>query len=245
MKGSRRALMPRLEGKKARQRDPGERVRALPIGSKTLSRLLLSLGAALLVATGILALSQPQPEPGQTFHPEAILTAHNSEQRSTPAAASGPSNTPVRIAPITRLRIPTIEVDAAVVVKGLDENGAMETPDGPWDVAWYDFSARPGTGSNVVFSGHVDHQAVGPAVFWDLSKLQPDSVVEVHLEDGAVYRYRVIAKDTVDVATAPVAQIVGPTPTDSVTLITCAGRFDRTTQTYDQRLVVRAERVHD
>jgi LPXTG-site transpeptidase (sortase) family protein len=267
MKGTRRAPMLRLERKTARQRDPGERVRALLLlglgmaalcvdtarrclvlsrkphfGRKALSRLLLSLGTTLLVITLILAIYQP--EPSRTFN-EAILTARSSEQRSVPAAVPGPSSTPVSTAAITRLRIPTIGVDAAVVVKGLDGDGAMETPDDPWEVAWYDFSARPGTGSNVVFAGHVDHRDVGPAVFWDLEKLQPDSLIEVHLDDAVVYRYRVIAKDTVDVATAPVAQIVGPTPTDSVTLITCAGSFDQTTQEYDQRLVLRAERVRD
>jgi len=268
MKGTRRAPRLKLKPKRASRRDLVDRARALLLlgvgmvalcvetarhrrllsrqpqfGRTMLSRLLLGLGATLLITTLILAMNQPAPN--RAFNPEAFSTARSSEQRSAPAAVAGPTRTPESTAAITRLRIPAIEVDATVVVKGLDGDGRMEAPNGPWDVAWYDFSAQPGMGSNVVFAGHVDHQAVGPAVFWNLGKLQPDNVVEVHLDDGAVYRYRVIAKDTVDVATAPVRQIVGPTPTDSLTLITCAGTFDPTTQRYDQRLVVRAERARD
>jgi hypothetical protein len=48
----------------------------------------------------------------------------------------------------------------------------MPSPDNAWDVAWYDFSARPGAGSNAVFSGHVDYHDVGPAVFWNLRDLR-------------------------------------------------------------------------
>ncbi len=268
MKGSRRTPVVRLDPRRFRQRNAAHRASTLlllglgmaaicvdaarlhllpsrkpRVGRKALSWLLLSLSATFLVIAGILVLYRP--EPSRTFNPEAILSARSSTKRSVPAGAPKPSSTAVSTAAITRLRIPTIGVDADVVVEGLDEDGAMENPDGPWDVAWYDFSARPGTGSNVVFAGHVDHRDIGPAVFWDLGKLKPDTIIEVHLKDAAVYRYRVIAKDTVDVATAPVAQIVGPTQTDSVTLITCTGNFDQTTQEYDQRLVVRAERVHD
>jgi len=40
-----------------------------------------------------------------------------------------------------------------------------------------------------------------------------------------------------------VAEIVGATPAEVVTLITCSGTFDRQTRQYSDRLVVRAERA--
>jgi hypothetical protein len=49
--------------------------------------------------------------------------------------------------------------------------------------------------------------------------------------------------NTFDAASAPIDQIVGPTATDSLTFITCAGTFDTTTRQYDKRLVVRAEKA--
>jgi sortase (surface protein transpeptidase) len=40
-----------------------------------------------------------------------------------------------------------------------------------------------------------------------------------------------------------VDQIVGATPEEVITLITCSGTFSSATHQYDKRLVVRAERV--
>jgi sortase (surface protein transpeptidase) len=54
--------------------------------------------------------------------------------------------------------IPRIGIDTPVAVKGLD-------PNAPGDVAWYDFTARPGQDGNAAFSGHADYHDYGPAVF--------------------------------------------------------------------------------
>jgi LPXTG-site transpeptidase (sortase) family protein len=158
-------------------------------------------------------------------------------------ASAAPSSAPGVHPAVTRLVIPAIAVNAPVVVKGIDDQHAMETPDGPAQVAWYDFSSRPGTGGNAVFAGHVDYKDVGPAVFWRLEELKPGDLIEAHLDDGTTFHFRVTSKETFDATTAPVKQIVGPTSKDSVTLITCTGQFDWLTQRYDQRLVVRAELV--
>jgi LPXTG-site transpeptidase (sortase) family protein len=150
-------------------------------------------------------------------------------------------------APVGRIVIPRFGVDAPVVVRGIDANGVMQTPDGPTDVAWYDLRAddsdRPGYGSNAVFSAHVDYINYGPAVFWNLKDLEIGDLIEVWLQDGTVYRYGVVAKDQVDAVTADVGDIVGRTPREVVTLITCGGTFDG--YQYNQRVVVRAERIFD
>jgi LPXTG-site transpeptidase (sortase) family protein len=154
---------------------------------------------------------------------------------------------PASEAPIANLVIPRFDVDAPVVVRGVDANHVMETPSGPKDVAWYDFSGKPGFGSNAVFSGHVDYIDYGPAVFWHLKDLNEGDLIEVHLNDGTVYKYQVASRQEVpadppaDVLTA----IIGPTQQDVVTLITCGGTFDYSTHQYDHRVVVRAERVLD
>ena len=70
-----------------------------------------------------------------------------------------------------RLVIPKIGVDAPVAVKGLDPNGAMQNPNGPEDVAWCDFTSRPGQGGNAVFSGHLDYHDYGPAVIARLREM--------------------------------------------------------------------------
>lgn len=212
-----------------------------------LSRVLLALGLISLCTGAILAIlipSQIHAFGGDILRPSSAPVTPAPSAPVAPAPASG-TQPVVDTAAITRLVIPAINVDAPVAVKGLGLQGVMEAPDDPAHVVWYDFSARPGAGGNAVFAGHVDFASVGPAVFWNLQNLKPQDVIEVHLADGASYRYRVTAMDTFDDATAPLDRIVGSTPKASVTLITCAGNFNRATQRYDQRLVVRGELVPD
>lgn len=162
---------------------------------------------------------------------------------SVPIPTPTPEATPPSNAPIQRLVIPGIGVDAPVVVLGIDANGAMESPDGPWVVAWYDFSVRPGFKGNAVFSGHVDYHDVGPAVFWDVRDLKKGDEVRVRLADGTLYRYEVTALNSFEADAAPVKEIVGPTPNEVVTLITCGGTFDSSVRQYSHRVVVRAKRL--
>jgi LPXTG-site transpeptidase (sortase) family protein len=146
-------------------------------------------------------------------------------------------------APLARLVIPRIDVDAPISVKNLGPDGGMDAPDGPEDVAWYQFTNRPGEGSNAVFSAHVDYRNYGPAVFAHLEDLKKGDAVEVHLADGTVYRYQVVVTVSYPAETAPSEDIVGPTSREVITLITCAGTFDQASRQYSHRLVVRAERV--
>ena len=206
----------------------------------------MALGIAALIAAGVLfALSATGivGDGGLRSGPGTV-TGFGDVLTPVPATPSPALPTPSN-APITRLVIPNAKVDANVVTLSIDENGVMQSPSNAYDVAWYDFSARPGAGSNAVFSGHVDYHDVGAAVFWNLRDLQPGDVIEVHLEDGTIYQYSVSALNCMPVAEAPINQIVGPTQSEVVTLITCCGTFDSSTRQYDRRLVVRADRVFD
>jgi len=164
-------------------------------------------------------------------------------------ATPGPTPTPTgqfppgSNAPVARLIIEKAEIDAPVVIKGVDAQGVMQSPDNAYDTAWYDFSAHPGFGGNAVFAGHVDYIRVGKAVFWNLKDLEQGDLIQVRLQDGTVYKYAVNFKQQFDAATAPVEEIVGPTPNETVTLITCGGTFNANTHQYDKRLVIRAERI--
>lgn len=162
---------------------------------------------------------------------------------TTTAVPTGTPSPPVVTAAPARLLIPKIGVDAPVTPKGLRPDGFMDTPNGPQDVAWYVFSARPGMSGNAVLSGHLDYHDYGAAVFWRLKELQQGDLVEVRLDDGSILRYQVSLKLSYDARTAPVPEIIGPTSKEVVTLITCGGTFDSGSRSYSNRLVVRADRV--
>jgi LPXTG-site transpeptidase (sortase) family protein len=216
-----------------------------------LSIVLISVGTALIVAAvALMALIVTGVIGGTREGNSSLETVVGfGEVISTPTAGPTPTPTgqfpPGDNAPITRLVIEKAKIDAPVVQKGLDSQGVMQAPDNAFDTAWYDFSARPGFDGNAVFAGHVDYVKVGPAVFWNIKDLEEGDIVEVQLADGVSYKYAVNSKRQYDADTAPVAQIVGPTPNQTVTLITCGGTFNTATHQYDKRLVVRAERISE
>jgi LPXTG-site transpeptidase (sortase) family protein len=176
-------------------------------------------------AVTVVPIVTPVPEPTATAR--AVLPTKTSH----PAIAS--------------ILISSIGVEASVVVLGIDDRGVMQAPDDAWTVAWYGFSAHPLNDGNAVFSGHVDVADVGPAVFWRLSDLVPGDQIQVLMEDGSARTYAVTTMMTIGatVDQETLEQVIGFTPTASVTLITCAGRFDAMTGQYDQRLIVRAEQI--
>jgi LPXTG-site transpeptidase (sortase) family protein len=144
---------------------------------------------------------------------------------------------------IAQLSIPSIRVGAPISVKGVDAHGVMQDPNSWNDVAYYNFTGRPGfgDGNNAVFAGHVDYIRHGPAVFWDLNKLKKGDEVHIKLQDGTDYTYYVTQMAVYPADDAPVEDIIGGTPHESVTLITCNGVFSA--GEYNNRLVVRAERL--
>lgn len=178
---------------------------------------------------------------------ETVVSFGSAIETPTPGPSPTPaaSYPPASESPLERLIISAAGVDAPVVVKGVDAAGVMESPDNAYDTVWYDFSAKPGYGGNAVFSGHVDYVNVGKAVFWEIKDLNPGDEIQVRLQDGTVYRYAVNFKQQYDAATAPVEEIVGPTPRETITLITCSGTFNKVTRQYDKRLIVRGERISE
>jgi LPXTG-site transpeptidase (sortase) family protein len=148
-----------------------------------------------------------------------------------------------------RIVIEKLGVDAPVREYGLDENAVPEVPTGPDAkevVAWYNFSAQPGTGSNAVFAGHVTWY--GDAVFRRLSTLVPGDVIKLRGEDGTELVYTVTDVFSVDPNDPDSVRVMSATDTDMITLITCDGTFVDTNDPvfggeYSSRLVVRAERT--
>lgn len=147
----------------------------------------------------------------------------------------------------TRLMIPKIGVDAPFTVKQVGTDGQMPNPNGPEDVAWYDFSqwpglgGLPGKGGNVVLAGHVDYINYGPAVFWRLHELEVGDTVEIRLGDGTTATYKIEFNKTIEAAAADWTPIVEATADESVTLITCGGEFSA--GHYTNRQIIWGRRV--
>jgi LPXTG-site transpeptidase (sortase) family protein len=214
--------------------------------SRWLWRTLLGFGLACLAAAGVLiALIVTGVWDTENNTVVGASTPFGPTPNLTPEPTPTEALPPGVDAPISSIAIPKFGINAPIQVKGVDADNVMVSPDGPENVAWYDFSGKPGFGSNAVFSGHVDYIDYGPAVFWNIKDLVAGDLIEVHLNEGTVYTYAVeslwsvSAEPTQDELRA----VVGPSTNDVVTLITCGGNWDASIQQYDQRTVVRARRV--
>ena len=208
-----------------------------------LSLIVMGAGVLSLVAAAVLFVFNLTGNEGYAG-PETRVDVGDISRILTPQPTPTAERPPPSEAAIAGLSIPRFGVDAPIVVLSVDDNGVMETPDGPLNVAWYDFSSRPGFGSNAVFSGHVDYYNYGAAVFWNLTNLDLGDIIEVSLADGTVYEYSVAARNQYNATDAPIQEIVGRTPNEIITLITCGGTFDPGVGQYDDRVVVRAERLY-
>ncbi len=217
--------------------------------------LALFLAGLVLLALGSYSYLAPQnsiprpkaplgyrPDPGGIFDRPlpavAVLGA-----TATPAPAAGPSAKQPPLGDAAyRMVIDRIGVDAGVFPYGLDENRVPQVPLNPWDVAWYDFSAQPGTGGNAVFAGHVTWN--GRAVFFDLDKLASGDIVRLVSGNGAELVYTVTSVYLVDPNDREALAVMGPAEGDLITIVTCGGSFFRTGDPvfggdYTNRLIVR------
>lgn len=144
------------------------------------------------------------------------------------------------------LRIEAIALDATIEQQQI-EDGVMLNPSGPFVVAWYKETGRLGEqDNNVVLAGHLDYWDVGPAIFYDLWKLEDGDRIDVIGKNDAVYVFSVDWVKTykiVDLESATIQEIIGPTPNESLTLITCGGVFDYDTGEYEERVIARATRT--
>jgi hypothetical protein len=144
------------------------------------------------------------------------------------------------------LRIEAIELDATIEQQHI-EDGVMQNPSGPFVVAWYKETGRLGEeDNNVVLAGHLDYWDVGPAIFYDVWKLEEGDRIEVVGKNDAVYVFSVDwveAYKLDELDSGAIQQIIGPTPFESLTLITCGGTFDYDSGEYEERIIVRSTRL--
>lgn len=130
------------------------------------------------------------------------------------------------------------QVETAPIV-----DGVMQNPTGPWIVSWHRETAKLGLVGNIVLADHLDYWDVGQAVFYDVGHLQKRDRISVTGADNQTYAYEVDWTKRYNVVNTPIQEIVGPSLTKSLTLITRGGPFDDQNGVYLQRTVVRAHRV--
>ncbi len=229
--------------------------------------LLMASGVLILaVSVGLWLVTRPQVEAGDAASVEQALTTTTTTVVPVPAPVTPPQPdpSPPPSAPSTTiprftigeqaqgrdrvpvaLRIPALDVEAAIIPAGVERNGDMEVPRNVNDVAWYKHGSAPGEPGSAVLAAHVDLASQGPGVFYNLRTLEPGDVIYVTFEDGTSDTFRAEARTIYEKAELPVDTIFSRQGSPVLTLITCGGGFNRSLQSYDSNVVVYAVPLDD
>jgi sortase (surface protein transpeptidase) len=154
-----------------------------------------------------------------------------------------PPHDPIEGAVPKRVEVPSIGIEAPVVARGLDKDGAIEPPsyDTPQTVGWYGDGTEPGAKGPALLVGHVDTET-RPAVFYGLSAARPGAKVDITRADGTVAEFTIDDVQVFTRARFDADKAYGPRKDGraELRLITCGGTFDRKTHSYDANVVVSA-----
>ena len=134
-------------------------------------------------------------------------------------------------------------VNARVLPMGINDDGALATPNNIFDVGWYEASGKPGEGKTIVIDGHNGGPNVY-GVFKYLPDLVAGDVIVVERGDGVKFRYSVVENKEVSIDASDDYMVTAMrTPEkgkESLTLISCSGDWSWERYTYLSRQFVRA-----
>ncbi|EFE74814.1 class F sortase [Streptomyces filamentosus] len=158
-------------------------------------------------------------------------------------ASLPPAHDPLDGAAPERVEVPSVGIEAPVVARGLDGDGAIDPPPYgmPRTAGWYGDGTRPGAKGTALFVGHVDTDTK-PAVFYGLSAVKPGARIDVTRTDGSVAEFTVDDVQLVTRERFDAQKAYGPREDGraELRLITCGGTYDHKTRSYTANVVVSA-----
>ena len=141
-----------------------------------------------------------------------------------------------------RLKIPQINLDAAIESVGLTAQNAMDAPKGPNNVAWFDLGPRPGEQGSAVIDGHSGWWKDGtPAIFDNLYKLQKGDLISVEDANGVSTTFVVRESRNYNPDSDASDVFQSNDGKAHLNLITCEGVWNEAQKSYSSRLVVFAD----
>jgi sortase (surface protein transpeptidase) len=144
--------------------------------------------------------------------------------------------------PPVRLLIPAIGVSAPMIPLGLNRDETAQTPNNTAEAGWFVPGPEPGEKGAAVIIGHVDSRS-GPGVFYRLRALRPRDLITVVVRDHRRLQFVVTRSRQVLKVRFPTALVFARTTRPTLRLVTCGGRFNRSTGHYLDNYIVFARLV--
>ena len=143
-----------------------------------------------------------------------------------------------------RIIISAIDVNAKVIDLGLNPDGTLEVPTNYAEAGWWSGGSQPGETGTAVIVGHVDSKT-DPAVFYDLQQLMPGDLIQMVDRNGKVVNFEVERLKQVSKDNFPTKEVYGVTSSPTLRLVTCGGKFDRSSGHYLDNVIVFASVVEN
>ena len=141
------------------------------------------------------------------------------------------------------LYVPKASLYARIVRVGRTPWGGLGAPDNPEVIGWYEDGAEPGSQGNALLVGHLDYTDIngdtGVGVCYGLRDvIVGDQMIVRDERENIAYVYEIIRKKYVDADDPGAARFLSARDQSLLTLITCAGQFDKDAHEYADRLIV-------
>lgn len=163
-----------------------------------------------------------RPDPTATVEEEPTPPpAANSGDPGDSIANSAVDRSAFRPSDPSRIVIEDIDMDLSLMSVGLDANRVPIVPN--HDAAWYNLSAQPGNGENVVLWGHVlrfKHAPNIPAPFARVRELNIGMPITIYNASGQAFNYTVAAQIW---ALPGEVEYILPQGSERLTLVSCIG----------------------
>lgn len=195
-----------------------------------------------LVATGLTAIINGRAA-GSTSVPvvSEIVTSDTAEPSETKPSKNEYSSYTVGPKDPRTISIPDLDVYGLVQKVGLTKAKAIAVPTNLHFAGWYVGSVAPGEKGLSIIDGHVLGRTSG-GVFSKLPVAKTGQEITIEFGDKSIKKFSVIAVKTVPENDAANALFYRDKITErQLNLITCTGKFNSKTQTYDDRVIVIAK----
>lgn len=137
----------------------------------------------------------------------------------------------------------SLGIDSFIQNVGKDQNNEVAVPNNIHIAGWYVESAPIGQKGLSIIDGHVDGWTE-KGIFTSLKDTNIGDLIHIYLGDGEKITYKVFEMNNVD-ANIAVNYLFSQSPrvTSQLNLITCGGKYNTETKSYENRIIVYAEKI--
>ncbi len=137
-----------------------------------------------------------------------------------------------------RIIIPSLGVNGFIQRVGQTEQNKVAVPTNIHFGGWYAASVIPGQPGLSLIDGHVSGR-YQPGIFKNIHKLKDGDKFSIEYGDRSQKQFEVVSKNSYSLSEINSFFLKRePSINSQLNLITCGGRFDGATQSYDERVLV-------